>query len=121
MLGLPDETHEMMMQTARQVATWNVQSVKIHNLYVVQRTAMIQQVESGQVRLLELDEYIALVADFIELLPPEMVIERISGDAPPNSLIAPQWCLQKGTIKQRLIETFTSRNSHQGSCYLLPD
>lgn len=118
MLGLPGESHEMMMQTARQVAHWNVQSVKIHNLYVVHRTELIQQVESGQVRLLELDEYVELVADFIELLPPEMVIERISGDAPPNSLIAPLWCLQKGTIKSRLIETFARRNSCQGSRYL---
>lgn len=120
MLGLPGESHEMMMQTARQVAKWNVQSVKIHNLYVVQRTELIRQVDSGQVRLLELDEYIELVADFIELLPPDMVIERISGDAPPNSLIAPMWCLKKGTIKQRLIETFASRNSYQGSRYLMP-
>lgn len=115
MLGLPGETHEMMMQTARQVADWNVDSVKIHNLYVVHRTELLGQVQSGKVRLLELEEYVELVADFLEQLPPTMVIERISGDAPPNSLVAPQWCLHKGAIKKSLINTFQRRGTRQGS------
>lgn len=115
MLGLPGETHEMMMQTAQQVADWNVDSVKIHNLYVVHRTELLEQVQSGKVRLLELDEYVELVADFLELLPPTMVIERISGDAPPNSLVAPQWCLHKGAIKKALIQSFERRGTRQGS------
>jgi uncharacterized protein len=117
MLGLPGEDHSMMMETAQQVAAWNLDSVKIHNLYVVHGTDLVQQVESGQVRLLELQEYVEIVADFLELLPPQMVIERISGDAPPNSLIAPQWCLRKGEIKQRLMDVFERRGSCQGSRY----
>jgi len=115
MLGLPGETHEMMMQTARQVAAWNVESVKLHNLYVVHGTELLEQVRSGQVRLLDLQEYVEIVADFLELLPTQMVIERISGDAPPNSLVAPQWCLHKGAIKKSLIATFQRRGTHQGS------
>jgi uncharacterized protein len=115
MLGLPGETHEMMMQTARQVAAWNVESVKLHNLYVVHGTELLEQVRSGQVRLLDLQEYVEIVADFLELLPTQMVIERISGDAPSNSLVAPQWCLHKGAIKKSLIATFQRRGTHQGS------
>lgn len=115
MLGLPGETHEMMMQTAEQVAAWNVDSVKLHNLYVVHRTELLEQVQRGDVRLLEMQEYVELVADFLERLPPTMVIERISGDAPPNSLIAPQWCLQKGAIKKALEETFQRRGTRQSS------
>ncbi len=114
MLGLPGETHEMMMQTAAQVAKWNPAGVKIHNLYAVHRTRLADQVARGEVRLLELAEYIELLADFLERLPPQMVIERISGDAPPKDLIAPQWCLDKGTIKQRLIDRLTERDSYQG-------
>lgn len=117
MLGLPGETHSMMMETARQVAAWNVDSVKIHNLYVVHGTDLLNQVQSGQVRLLEMQEYVEIVADFLELLPPEMVIERISGDAPPNSLVAPQWCLHKGAIKKALIATLERRGTCQGSLY----
>lgn len=115
MLGLPGETHEMMMETARQVAAWNVESVKLHNLYVVKHTELLKQYESGQVRMLELEEYIEIVADFLELLPPQMVIERISGDAPPKNLVAPEWCLHKGAIKKALVHSFQRRGTCQGS------
>jgi uncharacterized protein len=114
MLGLPGETREMMMETAEQVAEWDVDSVKLHNLYVVHRTELVEQVESGKVRLLELQEYVELVADFLERLPKQMVIERISGDAPPKDLIAPRWALHKGSIKESLINTFRQRGTHQG-------
>ncbi len=117
MLGLPGETHDMMMQTAAQVALWNPAGVKIHNLYAVERTELADQVRSGQVQLLELDEYIVLLADFLERLPPQIVIERISGDAPPKDLIAPLWCLKKGTIKAKLIEVFESRGTEQGALF----
>ncbi len=117
MLGLPGETHTMMMQTADQVAAWNPAGVKIHNLYAVHRTELADQVARGEVQLLELDQYISILADFLERLPPDMVIERISGDAPPNNLIAPLWCLKKGTIKQRLVEELTRRGTFQGSAY----
>ncbi len=118
MLGLPGETQEMMMQTAEQVARWAPSGVKIHNLYAVHRTPLAEQVASGQVRMLELDEYVEVLADFIERLPPQMVIERISGDAPPKDLIAPVWCLKKGSIKEGLLQTLAARGTQQGSCYL---
>ena len=118
MLGLPGETHSMMMATARQVAAWSPPGVKIHNLYAVENTPLANQVRSGEVRLQELDEYLEVLADFLELLPPEMVIERISGDAPPSNLVAPKWCLQKGSIIKLLNEKFERRESFQGSRYL---
>lgn len=117
MLGLPGETREMMLQTARQTAAWNPAGVKIHNLYAVERTPLAEQVRSGEVRLMELDEYIDVLADFLEYLPPQMVIERISGDAPPTNLVAPAWCLEKGSIKKRLIDTFQRRGTYQGARY----
>lgn len=117
MLGLPGETHEMMMETAIQVARWHPAAVKIHNLYAVERTRLAEQVRSGEVVLMELEEYVEVLADFLERLPPDMIIERISGDAPPSNFIAPKWCLGKGTVKSRLIETLEARGSHQGSRY----
>ncbi len=115
MLGLPGETHDMMMATAEQVTRWNPAAVKIHNLYAVERTELADQVRSGQVRMLDLDEYLELLADFLERLPPQMVIERISGDAPPKNFIAPLWCLKKGTIKAKLVELFDARGTRQGT------
>lgn len=115
MLGLPGETHEMMMETAKQVAEWKPGGVKIHNLYAVERTKLADQVRSGEVELLGLEEYIEIAADFLEYLPEQIVIERVSGDAPPSNLVAPQWCLEKGSIIKTLNETLESRNSYQGS------
>ncbi len=117
MLGLPGETSEMMMQTAKEVARWQPHGVKVHNLYAVERTPLADQVRKGEVRLMELVEYIPILADFIEHMPINTVIERISGDAPPKDLVAPQWCLHKGTIKARLEEEFARRNSLQGAKY----
>ncbi len=114
MLGLPGETHAMMHETAEQVARWNPAAVKIHNLYAVERTRLAEQIRSGEVSLMEMEEYVEVLADFIERMPPQTVIERISGDAPPKNLIAPEWCLHKGSIKQRLVETMQARNSYQG-------
>ena len=115
MLGLPGETRDMMCQTADEVARWRPAGVKIHNLYAVKRTELEGQVARGEVRLLELEEYLELLADFIERLPPETVIERISGDAPPSSLIAPAWCLNKGSIKSGLNALLERRGTTQGS------
>lgn len=115
MLGLPGESHAMMMETAEQIARWNPASIKIHNLYAVERTELADQVRTGQVKLLELEEYIELLADFLERIPPHIVIERISGDAPPKNFIAPLWCLNKGTIKAKLLERFECRGTEQGS------
>jgi len=103
------------MQTADQVALWNPAGVKIHNLYAVHRTRLAEQIQTGEVKLLEMEEYVQLLADFLERLPQQMVIERISGDAPPRDLIAPQWVLDKGSIKKRLIEVLEERDSFQGA------
>ncbi|GIX00913.1 MAG: TIGR01212 family radical SAM protein [Pirellulaceae bacterium] len=117
MLGLPGESRAMMMETAEQIARWHPAGVKIHNLYAVKRTPLAEEVLTGKVRLLELDEYVELLADFIERLPPDTVIERLSGDAPPDDLIGPAWCLEKGEIIKRLKETFAYRNTYQGFRY----
>jgi uncharacterized protein len=115
MLGLPGESRDMVRQTADQVARWKPASVKIHNLYAVEKTRLADQVRAGEVRLLELPEYVELLADFIERLPPTTVIERISGDAPPQNLIGPLWCLEKGTIKQHLDAELDRRGTRQGA------
>ncbi len=115
MLGLPGETAQMMHETADEVARWRPAGVKIHNLYAVKRTELADQLARGEVRLLEMEEYLELLADFIERMPPDTVIERISGDAPPSDLIAPQWCLNKGSIKSGLIDLLTQRRTEQGS------
>jgi radical SAM protein (TIGR01212 family) len=114
MLGLPGESHEDMLATAREVARLRIDSVKIHNLYAVKRTALTEQVARGEVRLLERDEYIRVLVDFLELLPATCVVERISGDAPPDYFIGPSWCLDKPAVRQALDAELERRDSWQG-------
>lgn len=114
MLGLPGETRDDMLATAAEVARLGFDAVKIHNLYAVERTPLAEQLRSGQVKLLERDEYIAVLVDFIERLPPQMVVERLTGEAPPDYFVAPAWCLDKPALRQAIDLEFTRRDSWQG-------
>ena len=112
--GLPGETHADMLATIRELCRLGVDAVKLHNLYAVKRTPLADQVESGAVTLIRRDDYIRVVVDALELLPPSMVVERISGDAPPDYLVGPSWCLDKPAVKQALENEFVRRDSWQG-------
>jgi len=117
MLGLPDESHNDMLATARELARVNIDAVKIHNLYCVKNTKLADQVAAGEVRLMERDQYVQTVVDFIELLPPKMVIDRVSGDAPPDYFIGPSWCLDKQAVKRAILAEFGRRDTWQGKRY----
>lgn len=117
MLGLPGESHEDMLATARELARVNIDSVKVHNLYCVKNTKLADQVEAGEVELMGRDDYVQTVVDFLELLPPTMVVERISGDAPPDYFIGPSWCLDKPAVKLAIEAEFERRDTWQGKKY----
>jgi hypothetical protein len=116
-LGLPGESREDMLATAQAVAASGAHSVKLHNLYAVRDTRLADLVRQGSVRLLELDEYAACVVDFLERLPPECVTDRLGGNAPPEYLIAPQWCLDKPALRKAVEVEFARRESWQGKHY----
>ena len=113
MLGLPGESHADMLDTAREVARLRLDSVKIHNLYAVKNTPLADQVAAGQVQLIDRDDYIATLVDFLELLPPTTVVERISGDAPPDFFVGPAWCLDKPAVRTALEAEFCRRDTWQ--------
>ncbi len=114
MLGLPEESHEDMMATAREVGRLGIDAVKIHNLYCVKNTPLADQVASGEVRLMERGEYVRTLVDFIELLPPTVIVDRISGDAPPDYFIGPTWCLDKPSVRAAVLAEFARRGTCQG-------
>jgi len=121
-LGLPGETHDDMLATAETLARLPVHAVKIHNLHVVRDTPMEAMYLAGEVRMFERDEYVAIVCDFLERLPSSMVIDRLSGDAPPDYLVAPQWCLDKPALLRAIHEELERRDSWQGKkCKLAGD
>ena len=117
MLGLPGESHEDMMATAHEVAKSNLDAVKIHNLYCVENTPLAAQVRSGEVTLMERDEYISTLVDFLERVPSQMVVERISGEAPGDYFVGPQWCLDKPAVLRAIGDEFERRDSWQGKEY----
>jgi hypothetical protein len=119
-LGLPGESHDDMLATAREIARLKIDAVKIHNLYAVRNTPLAEQVRRGEVQLIARDEYIHALVDFLELLPPWTVVERISGDAPANYFIGPSWCLDKPAVRQALQQELERRDTWQGARYTSP-
>jgi radical SAM protein (TIGR01212 family) len=116
-LGLPGESHDDMMATARELGRLGVDAVKIHNLYCVKNTPLADQVASGEVTLMERVEFVRTLVDFIELLPPTMIVDRISGDAPPDYFVGPSWCLDKPAVKNAVLQEFARRGTRQGNRY----
>lgn len=116
--GLPGETPEMMLETARQVTEMRPDAVKIQMLHVIRGTKLADMYAAGEFALISRDEYIDTVVRQLELLPPETVIERITGDGDKSKLIAPMWSADKlavlGGIDKRLaqLDTWQGRLFH---------
>jgi len=113
-LGLPGENGEMMMETARHLGALAVEGVKIHALYVVEDTPLAELYERGGYRCLERKEYVELLLDFLERLPPGMVIQRLTGDPMPAELVAPLWVREKTRNLNLITKRFEERDSWQG-------
>ena len=119
-LGLPGESRADMLATAHEVARLQFDAVKIHNLYCVKNTALADQVATGEVQLIDQHDYVETVVDFLEQLPPETVVERISGDAPPDYFVGPAWCLDKPAVRAAILDEFLRRDTWQGQHYCFP-
>ena len=113
-LGLPGESTEDMLATAREVARLHPDAIKIHNLYAVRNTPFGDEVIRGKHELMDRDAYVQTLVSFLEILPPDIVVERISGEAPPSFFIGPTWCLDKPSVRRAVDEEFASRGSWQG-------
>lgn len=112
--GLPGESHDDMLATIRELCRLGVDAVKLHNLYAVKRTPLAEQVERGEVTLIKRDDYIRVLVDALEMLPAEIVVERISGEAPPDYFVGPSWCLDKPAVRQALHDELARRDTWQG-------
>ncbi len=117
-LGIPSESAKDMNATAEELARLGIDSVKLHNLHAVRGTPLADMVEAGEVDLLGLEEYVDRAVDFLERLPPSCVIDRLSGDAPRDCLVAPKWCLDKGLVRRRIEAEFHRRGTRQGTAFV---
>lgn len=115
--GLPLEDRDMMMETARAVSKLDVQGIKIHLLHLLKGTPMVKQYEKGKLEFMERDAYIQLVADQLEILPPKMVVQRITGDGPIDLMIGPMWSVNKWDVLNGIDAELAKRESYQGKYY----
>ncbi|PYZ93824.1 TIGR01212 family radical SAM protein [Salipaludibacillus keqinensis] len=115
--GLPQENHQMMLDTAKEVAKLDVQGIKIHLLHLLKRTPMVKQYEKGLVDLMNKDDYVTLVCDQLEVIPPSMIIHRLTGDGPADLMIGPMWSLNKWEVLNSIDAEMKRRGSWQGKYY----
>lgn len=116
-LGLPGETPQMMIDTARYLNSAGVWGVKIHNLHVLKDTKLEGEFMEGKVRIPTLEEYAGWVVDFLEALSPEIVIHRFNSHSPRSLTVAPEWSINKLATLNAVHEELERRDSRQGKKY----
>ena len=113
-LGLPGEDEAMMLESVKRVAELRPNQVKLHRLHVLKSSALGQIYLDGGYKPLEREEYISLVVKSLELLPPETVVARLTGDGVADDLIAPEWSRKKVSVINDIDKLLYERNSWQG-------
>ena len=115
--GLPFETEEMMLETAKYLNTLDIQGVKIHMLHIIKDTKMAELYNKEKFHILTKDEYIDIVIKQLELLNPKIVINRITSDPDKENLIEPIWLTQKCQLLNDIDKEMKKRNTYQGINY----
>lgn len=113
--GLPGEDRSMMMETVARIAESGVDAIKIHQLCIYKGAPMELDYRQGNIEILDEDYYAELVADTIEMLPPEMIIMRLVAEGKKDELLAPTWSYDKFTTMDKIRYKMRERNSRQGS------
>ena len=114
-LGLPGESDADMLESVRRVAEMRPDEVKLHLLHVLRGTELARIYEEGNYQPLERERYVRLVADALELLPPETVIGRLTGDGRAEDLLAPRWSRDKKSVLNDIDKLLYERDSFQGA------
>lgn len=117
-LGLPGETAEMMAETTRHLGSVHVDGVKLHLLHILRGTDLAAEYEAGRVKPLELDAYIDILEQCLAVLPPDVVIHRLTGDGAKRDLIAPLWSADKKRVLSAIQKRFEQDGVMQGSALL---
>jgi radical SAM protein (TIGR01212 family) len=118
-LGLPGESKEDMLEHARKVSELPINTLKVHHLQIVKHTMMAHQFKHtpDMFTFMELEEYIDLIVDFVELLKPEIIIERFFSESPARMLIHPKYGLKNFEVKHLVEKRLEERNATQGRLF----
>lgn len=112
--GLPYETKEMMLETVKHINQLDIQGIKIHMLHIIKDTPLVTMYKKNPFHVLTREEYVNIVIEQLELLRPEIVIHRITGDPVKEDLIAPTWLLKKFCVLNEIDKEMVKRNTYQG-------
>lgn len=113
--GLPGETKEMMINTAKFLNDLDIDGIKIHMLHVIKNTPLADIYLARPFPILTKDEYIDIVVSQLEVLKPKIVIHRLTGDPKKEDLIAPDWVLKKFVVLNDIDKEMKRRDTYQGS------
>lgn len=117
MIGLPNETHEDIKNTVKFINQHHLRGIKIHSTYIVENTVLADMYKSGKYSPITLNYYLDELAFVLTHISPNLVIHRISGDAPKNLLLAPSWNAHKKWILNGLDKYLKERNLWQGKFF----
>lgn len=113
-LGLPFETHENILETVRYISHMKIAGVKFQLLHVLEGTYLAEMYKNKEFELLSKDDYISLVTDCLEILSPDIVVHRLTGDGPKDKLLGPKWSEDKIGVLKGIERELVLRNSRQG-------
>ena len=113
--GLPGETPAMMRENVRRtIQDSDIQGIKLHLLHLMTNTKMMRDYNEGRLQLMSKEAYVSEICDQLEMIPPEIVIHRLTGDAPFETIIGPMWSLKKWEVLNAIDAEMKRRNSYQG-------
>ncbi|CAM2856234.1 TIGR01212 family radical SAM protein [Hathewaya histolytica] len=115
--GLPGESKYDMLDTIRYLANMDIQGIKIHLLHLMEGTSLVKLYNNGELELMTMDDYLEVICEAITLLPPSVVIHRLTGDAPRNLLIGPMWSLRKWEVLNAIDKKLEDEDIFQGKKY----
>lgn len=116
-IGLPGETPEMIRRTAEYIGRSGADGIKFQLLHVLQGTDLAREYQSGKFTVLSLAEYISVLEQCVESIPPEMVVHRLTGDGAKRILLAPLWSADKKHVLNVINEAFERDDVRQGRMF----
>jgi radical SAM protein (TIGR01212 family) len=117
-VGLPGESHDDVLETARTLAQLPIQGIKIHSLLALQGTPLGADYVAGKIPILSRDEYVMSACDILEILPAEIGIQRLTADGYRDIFLGPAWAVNKMDVLNCIDREMERRNSFQGCRYL---
>ncbi|MGB5218692.1 MAG: TIGR01212 family radical SAM protein [Smithella sp.] len=117
-IGLPGESDKDVLSTARTLAVTPINGIKIHSLLALEGTTLGEMYKKGDIQMISKEKYVSLVADVLEVLPPEMVIQRLTADGYRDIFLAPDWARNKLDVLNSISKELERRESYQGKHYI---